>query len=85
MEEPFTEPDQLWSHMVASSRFGMTPRVCLVTMIVTRQVLTIIVEMWVGRVRIARALVWEGMSVSAVMSGCEVMEKQQRKLPLFGC
>ena len=38
---------ELWSHMVASSRSGMTPRVWLVTMIVTKQRFKMIVEMLV--------------------------------------
>ena len=63
---------ELWSHMVASSRSGMTPRVWLVTMIVTRQRFKMIVEMIV-------------MSACAIMSVCEVIEKHKSKLSLFGC
>ena len=70
-----TEADadvELWSHMVASSRSGMTPRVWLVTMIVTRQ-----------RFKMIWGLIV--MSACAIMSICEVMERHKRKLSLFGC
>ena len=74
---------ELWSHMVASSRSGMTPRVWLVTMIVTRQRSKIIMEMLVGRVSIARALACKVFC--AIMSIGEVMEKHKSKLSLLGC
>ena len=76
---------ELWSHMVASSRSGMTPRAWLVTMIVTRQRFKMIVEMLVGRVSIARALACIVTSACAIMSVCEVMEKHKSKLSLLGC
>ena len=60
---------ELW---VASSRSGMTPRVWLVTMIVARQRFKMMMEMIV-------------MSVCAIMSVCEVMEKHKSKLSLLGC
>ena len=63
---------ELWSHMVASSRSAMTPRVRLETMIVTRQRFKMIVELIV-------------MSACAIMSICEVMEKHKSKFSLLGC